>query len=386
MAKTFDCPKCGAPIDEADINHDNDASVVCKYCGKTVIVPPELRHQSNDPVIIQTVQVVDSRPPVRRNSGLSCAVFLVIMVITAGVLISVFTTNTTNSLMSSIQGMVPGIPGISTPAPTATDIYSAVQTQLAPMNVQLTKAFEQIETKIPRATPTQANTPTPRGTPTPKANLTATAAVQALTLAAQAKTLTQQRAWPIVLEEKFTNASRGWTTGIDNGNLAQENLAIAGGKYIWIFTTKKSMGSFSFPTMPEQTDMYISVDMQMISTTGNMEDQGGITFRQSEADQSFYFFSVNSNGSYSLTMYDGSGWDTLIETSDTNLLKANQVNHLGVSIQGSTILLEINGKVVDSFEDSRLSAGVAGLGLHLPAAKEDATVIFSNFTVRAPKK
>jgi hypothetical protein len=62
------------------------------------------------------------------------------------------------------------------------------------------------------------------------------------------------------------------------------------------------------------------------------------------------------------------------------------VNHLAVSIQGNEILLMINNSVVNSFEDSQLSSGGAGLGLELTSAGEEATVIFSNFSIRAPKQ
>jgi DNA-directed RNA polymerase subunit RPC12/RpoP len=39
MAKTFDCPSCGAPIE----NQGDLKTIKCKYCGETVIVPEELR-------------------------------------------------------------------------------------------------------------------------------------------------------------------------------------------------------------------------------------------------------------------------------------------------------------------------------------------------------
>jgi hypothetical protein len=377
MANTFDCPKCGAPIDEADIGEDNDASVICKYCGKTVIVPPELRKQP--PVVVQTIQSVEFVQPrqARRSPVLGCILFVVILTAVIGLVVSITATTMTNSLVSSVNQI---ISGVVTAEPTATDVFSAIETQVAPIKAQATKAMEELQTKIPRATPT------PPKTATPKANLTATAAVVQITQAALTEKIIQQRSWPVVLDEKFSNASRNWTTGINNNNLALEEMSIENNRYTWKFTTKKPMASFSFPTMPEQSDQYISVDMQMTSDSGNGDDQAGITFRQSEADQTFYFFAVNPNGTYSLSMYDGSGWDTLIPTSDTDQLKSNQVNHLGVSIEGSQILLEINSIVVASYEDARLPAGVAGLGLHLPAPGEDATVIFTNFNVRAPKK
>jgi len=40
MSGTFDCPACGAAL---DIVESSNATVECRYCGRTVIVPPELR-------------------------------------------------------------------------------------------------------------------------------------------------------------------------------------------------------------------------------------------------------------------------------------------------------------------------------------------------------
>ena len=146
------------------------------------------------------------------------------------------------------------------------------------------------------------------------------------------------------------------------------------------------MDSFDYPDMPVQKDVYVSVDMQMTSPNQNAEDQAGIVFRYTVKTSTLYFFKVNPSGTYSLSMYDGSTWNDLIPTRETDQLDPKQVNHLAVSMQGSQILLIINNKVVDSFEDSQLTSGVAGLGLNLTAPGEDATLVFTNFYVRAPKK
>jgi hypothetical protein len=84
-------------------------------------------------------------------------------------------------------------------------------------------------------------------------------------------------------------------------------------------------------------------------------------------------------------LFDGNNWTDLIQFTPSDAIKENQVNHLAVSIQGSQILLMINNSVVNSFEDSQLSSGGAGLGMEITSAGVDATVIFGNFNVRAPK-
>jgi hypothetical protein len=137
--------------------------------------------------------------------------------------------------------------------------------------------------------------------------------------------------------------------------------------------------------MKAQTDMFVSVDMQMVSSSAYDDDQAGIIFHTSPTDHSFYFFGVNPKGSYLLSVYDGNNWDDLIPFTPSDQIKENQVNHLAISIQGNQILLMINNTVVNSFEDARLSSGGAGLGLEITSAGVDATVIYSNFYVRAPK-
>src|SRR5947209_11770052 len=36
---SFECPRCGAPLQAAE----GQSSVKCEYCGGTIVVPPELR-------------------------------------------------------------------------------------------------------------------------------------------------------------------------------------------------------------------------------------------------------------------------------------------------------------------------------------------------------
>ena len=47
MLKTFDCPKCGAPVtyDRQETPGLPDPKVRCNYCGSTLIVPDEIHGQ-----------------------------------------------------------------------------------------------------------------------------------------------------------------------------------------------------------------------------------------------------------------------------------------------------------------------------------------------------
>jgi hypothetical protein len=178
-------------------------------------------------------------------------------------------------------------------------------------------------TKAPTLTPTIADTPTP------EIDFTATAVES--TRIAQNKLVTTQGNWPVVVQEKFANGKLNWVVGKSSDNLANEDATIAGSKYTWQVTTKKSMGSFSFPDMAEQTDVYVSMDLQNSTDSQNTSDQAGIIFCRSASDKSFYFFGVNPLGTYSLTLYDGTQWNDLIPVTNTGALKPKQVNHIAFS-------------------------------------------------------
>jgi len=362
-------------------------TMACPYCGESVIIPADLRKQPEPQVdnrgsftqsdmsnLIdlerEAVSVYSSsyQAPVAaavgRAAGWSiggCVVISLVTTAVAGIIIFIVFISLGVGF-SQMFGSTSNTADTSAPAVIAP---VASQPTDEPATVVPTSAF----------------------TPTPEVDLTATAQAQnEATRTVQSSLAVQQANWPVVLQEKFANASRHWSVGVDNNEFAVEDKSIAGNKYTWKFTSKKGMDSIDYPDMPVQKDVYVSVDMQMTSPNQNAEDQAGIVFRYTVKTSTLYFFKVNPSGTYSLSMYDGSTWNDLIPTRETDQLDPKQVNHLAVSMQGSQILLIINNKVVDSFEDSQLTSGVAGLGLNLTAPGEDATLVFTNFYVRAPKK
>lgn len=392
MPQSFECPKCGAPLSYNAAEQNYAETIACPYCNNSVIVPEQLRVRPPQ-VIHSRFEVVDrsergqqasyyqSGAPIVREVGKrpnaligGCITAIVLMVIFFGVGAALFATRISKS---AFDGAGPIIQNLLTPEPTATDIASSIETQIAPLIAEVTAAVEQLNTPLiePTAAPTE--------TPEPTLDLTATAAVELeAERASMDAMLINQRGWRLVLNEKFDNANRNWNVGSNNGKLSVEDLKITGNRYIWQITSKKSMGSFSFPDMDSQTDIYVSVEMQMTNSTGNFSDQAGIIFRQNNG--AFYFFGANPQGSYSLRLYDGGGWNNLIDLSESETLTSRQVNLLEVSMQGTQIILAINQVTVGWVEDSWLSEGVAGLGVNLPAPGEDATVTFSNFQVRTP--
>src|SRR5688572_4252083 len=64
MLKTFDCPKCGAPVtyDRQEIPGLPDPKVRCNYCGSTLIVPDEIHGQPARVVNIDLRSITRSKP------------------------------------------------------------------------------------------------------------------------------------------------------------------------------------------------------------------------------------------------------------------------------------------------------------------------------------
>ncbi len=389
MAESFDCPRCGAPLQYNSEEQGNQETITCPYCGESVIVPESMHSHVPQAQVInlgevfhsESIEIDGSGHPtvisleretpassgttVKKGLGICLVIAIVIVAILGGVGLITFNT---------IKGNV-----LQALNPIQTDPGSAMGPQMVTLLAKATEIAAE-----PTDTPMPAPTATPLATATPGINTTATAQSEATLVALNALADTQGN-WPVLLQEKFTQPELGWNDGTNNDEFALEEISIANNKYTWKVTSKKSMGSFTFPDMKSQADMFVSVDMQMMSSSAYDDDLAGIIFHSSTTDHSFYFFGVNPKGSYDLSVYDGSNWDDLIPFTPSDQLKDNQVNHLAVSIQGNQILLMINNTVVNSFEDARLSSGGAGLGLEITSAGVDATVIFSNFYVRAPK-
>jgi hypothetical protein len=389
MPESFDCPRCGAPMQYNSAEQGNKETIICPYCGESVIVPESLRSHTPPPTVINlgegfhseafeldgsehpTVISLEGGTPassgasVKKGLGVCLVVAIVIVAILGVVGLSVYDSVKNSALQA--------------PNPVQTDPASMVKTQLATVFAVVTQVYAGL-------TETPAPTEAALETPTPKINTTATAQAEA-TLASLGTLAQTQQNWPVILQEKFTQPDPGWNVGTSNDEYALEDITIANNKYTWKLTSKKSMVSFTFPDMHAQTDMLVSADMQMTSTSAYDDDQAGIIFHVAPAGNSysFYYFGVSPKGSYLLSLFDGNNWTDLIQFTPSDAIKENQVNHLAVSIQGSQILLMINNSVVNSFEDSQLSSGGAGLGMEITSAGVDATVIFGNFNVRAPK-
>jgi hypothetical protein len=324
MAETFDCPKCGAPIDFDPA--PGDETVECAFCHETVIIPEDLR------VPLPPVAVERRPQPRGRRNGTGVTIAVIVI---AAICIGIAIAN----------------PGGRSTDDAPTDIAIDLPTIDIP-TLDLTGA-------------------------------TATVEAQATSEALQ-PLFKQEQGWPASFSEKYRNNDLKWQTGDVRDSYISGNRSISDGIYTWNITAVQSASDFSLPDMPDQQDFYASLDIKYLALPDDPDADAGLVFRYNGTDQTWYYFSVNDSGAYYFGWYDGKSWYSLIPQTDTSAYHPGQTNRLSVGVQGSQFIFAINGQMVDHFVDENLKSGTIGVGVNLPKTGEKATVQFSNFTVLAP--
>jgi len=361
MAASFDCPKCGAPVKYSSVEQGYLETITCPYCGESIVIPVGMRGKppAANPVNKSSVaDQLNSLDPGDRQEF-------------EQLLKEVEEKKTSptpdwqkeDARIASQNKMFKRIG-------TAGTIIGLVVAALALIPVVIMGCVA-LYAAISPAFSSSAKTAA--------GNVTATRT-------AQSAVFSVQNNWPMLIQDGFTNNKYNWTTGTDNNDRALEQKTLTGGKYIWEFTSKHNVCEISFPDMPVQKDLLVSLDVQITSTSHSPDDKAGIVFRHTASKPSFYFFGLSPNGGFFLSMFDGSSWHNLIDPTTSAAIKSNQVNQIAVSMAGSQILLEINNQVVGDYQDDSLTSGDAGVGLNLSDAGIDAKATFSKFYVKAPKE
>jgi hypothetical protein len=117
-------------------------------------------------------------------------------------------------------------------------------------------------------------------------------------------------------------------------------------------------------------------EVQMTITQG---DAGGIVFRVDNTKNTYYYFGINTKGSYWLDYYNGSGYITILNGSSQAIRTGTLPNSLAVVASGRNIDLYVNNQHVAGISDGLYESGYIGL-----AAEDDGnatTVTFNNARV-----
>ena len=199
-----------------------------------------------------------------------------------------------------------------------------------------------------------------------------TAAISALVLASLACNIPLPRpaadppATPIatiapLLEDSFTDASSGWSTGADvDGSVQYDN----GGLHMKTF--KPEYFTSSNPDSAAYEDVHLEVTVRNL---GSDPSAGfGIVCDQQPSAGSYYYFAITTGGEYEIGK-SVMGQHDLVLTGDgnwaaTDLIPMNAVSYrLGVDCRPGTLTLYVNGRTIDSVRDSAYIKGEVGVFL-----------------------
>jgi hypothetical protein len=132
-----------------------------------------------------------------------------------------------------------------------------------------------------------------------------------------------------------------------------DETEITGGKYYFRFFETISWPIWAFASK-EIEDFYLEITVQMPSACAG-KDSGGLVFGSpAGANNEAYIYRVSCDGNYRLTSFDGSNTNVLVnwKTDPAILVGPDQINRLGVMVQGDHITLYINGAKVAETDDS----------------------------------
>lgn len=238
----------------------------------------------------------------------------------------------------------------------------------------------------PTASPTLTRTPTPKATATststPTPNLTATAEVLQATDTAVAfqGTATSAANWKSVTTDTFDSNKNKWLTEAADDEFSNTNYQVVDGKYRWEVTAHKPFMGWVRVSTKKLGDFYVSFDIQQVS--GPDTADFGVVFRE-DNDGNLYYFAITNNGQYAFYEYN-SEWSTLIEWTETDLIKKDEVNRITVVAEGSQFTFFINDQYLASFTDEHLAKGTVALAIELANENDEAVFEFDNVELRVP--
>lgn len=188
---------------------------------------------------------------------------------------------------------------------------------------------------------------------------------------------TRQEIWP-QYQEPYEIP--GWLTA---------SSKISGANYSWHFTAQNG---FMLPVVPITTttaaDFYIAADFQMIK--GPEDSRFGFVFGWVD-DANFYYFGVNPQGNFTLSVKYSGKWKTLLTTSaaQDDMVRPipfdpRQVNRLAIRYQGPLLSFYLNHHLLDTYTRAQLSRGKFGLGFQLTDQGDEADFRIANFEVSLP--
>jgi len=191
---------------------------------------------------------------------------------------------------------------------------------------------------------------------------------------------------PPLFSDSFANNTQGWNLQSDPGKFS---VAIGGG----FMTLEDTNNKLLWELVPGgRTFTNFSVSMDAVLSKGSQDNGYGVYIRGiSNPDSDFatyYRFELYGDGSYALFkgVVDPKGNLTstrLIDyTINTVIQKQGKSNHIVITANGSSLLLNVNGQLLSKVTDTSYSSGSIALFVsNLQNTPPDAQAKFSQFAI-----
>ncbi len=225
--------------------------------------------------------------------------------------------------------------------------------------------------------------PTPTITPRPTSTLAPTATATprpTLTPTPQDPDNGDVDTWPVLLSDTFVDNATGWSVGDYEGTLIVGHRTLDDGRYEWHGEASGGVVWSTTPSMPDFRDFSLILEGQLLEGSSNA--RYGVLYHRKDADN-YHMFRIN-NDHYQVQLRHAGEWYTIIDWTSSEAIQSHQNNRLEVIGEGDIYYLYINGVYVNSYLESRLPTGRAGIVIGL-AGGESASYVFTFFELRAPQ-
>jgi len=202
------------------------------------------------------------------------------------------------------------------------------------------------------------------------------------TVRARENTLQEAKNWSLQFADPFEDDLDQWYVGEEEDPaLASVRWSIESGGYWWRGRAIDSFVWWVTPDGEDVTDFYLSVKARQLN--GPETGEYGLIYRQQD-EEHYYLFEVIDRGEYAVYLYTPDGWQALIEWTPHPSIQPGMITKLAVLGRGERFDLFINDAYLDSYTDSELLSGQAGLLVGLSNPGDEGTWIFDDFELHTP--
>lgn len=174
-------------------------------------------------------------------------------------------------------------------------------------------------------------------------------------------------------KDDFSNSASGWGTGTDADSsveYANDGLQITVATPYYV--------TWSTPGLESYENIHIEVNVKNNST--DPEAFFGIVCNEQGTTNSFYYVGVSPDGYYAFMKSKVVGDDETLKDGTSDIISSSaQSMRLGLDCTSTSMILYVNGQMIDSVTDSTYTSGVFGLFAASDDQQNGANVTFDDF-------